>query len=127
MAKTLAAISPCTSQSNAAAATFRSSAIDVSGVDGGEITMKITNGASAPTMQCLGKILLCHKQGSMPAAAAEGTDWKVVAQFGGGVVASDIQRFSYKFGPEKAYLHVEFSGNTGQAVTVEALGTTFVY
>jgi hypothetical protein len=66
----------------------------------------------------------------MPAAAAEGTgdnDWKQIAEFNGGTLASASSRFSYRFGPEVAYLEVEFTGNTGQSVTVEAHATTYDY
>lgn len=66
----------------------------------------------------------------MPAAAGEGTgatDWKQVYEIGGGVLANASTRGVYRFGPEIAYLEIEFTGNTGQAVTVESYATTYVY
>lgn len=129
MAKTLAATAIVTSAANTAGSTTRGR-IDLTAVDGGIITLRLTNGGTGPTAQCVGRILVAHKQTSMPATAAEGTgdnDWKQVAEIGGGTTASASSRTSYRFGPEVAYAEVEFTGNTGQSVTVEAHATTFVY
>lgn len=129
MAKTQAATAIVSSASNASGATTRGR-IDLTAVDGGIVTLRITNGGTGPTTQCEGRILVAHKQASMPAAAAEGTadtDWKQVYAVGGGTTASASTRGVYRFGPEVAYVEVEFVGNTGQAVTVEAHATTYVY
>jgi len=129
MAKTQAATAIISSASNAAGATTRGR-IDLTAVDGGIITLRITNGGTGPTVQCEGRILVAHKQTSMPAAASEGTadtDWKQVYVIGGGSTASATTRGVYRFGPEVAYAEVEMTGNTGQAVTVEAHATTYVY
>lgn len=129
MAKTLARTAIVSSASNGVGSTTRGR-IDVSAVDGGILTWRITNGGTGPTVQAVARILVAHKDTSMPAAAAEGTadtDWKQVAEVGGGTTASVSTRGSYKFGPEVAYIEVEFTGNTGQAVTVEAHATTFTY
>lgn len=126
MAKTLAATAIVTSASNAAGATTRGR-IDLTGEAAGIITAAITNGATPPSVQCTIRILVAHKQTSMPAAASEGTadtDWKQVAEIGGGVTANAKTRLTYRFGPEIAYAEVEFVGNTVQAVTVEAHATT---
>ena len=72
--------------------------------------------------------MVARKQGSMPSAAAEGTGddaWKQVYVQGGGVTASAKTRGSYRFGPEVAYVQNEFTGNTGQSVTVECTGDTY--
>lgn len=129
MAKTLAATAIVSSVSNAAGATTRGR-IDLTAVDGAIITLRITNGGTGPTVQCEGRILIAHKQASMPAAAGEGaadTDWKQVYAIGGGTTASASTRTSYRCGPEVAYAEIEFTGNTGQAVTVEAHATTYLY
>ena len=129
MAKIQAATAIISSASNSAGSTTRGR-IDLTGVDGGIITLRITNGGTGPTVQCEGRILVAHKGSSMPAAAAEGTadtDWKQVYAFGGGTTASASTRGSFRFGPEIAYVEVEFTGNTGQAVTVEAHATTYTY
>ena len=129
MAKTQAATAIISSASQAAGGTTRGR-IDCTGVDGGIVTLRITNGGTGPTAQCEGRVLVAHKQSSMPAAAAEGTadgDWKQVYAIGGGTTANASARGVFRFGPEVAYVEVEFTGNTGQAVTVEAHATTYTY
>lgn len=129
MAKTQAATAIVSSASNTAGSTTRGR-LDCTAVDGGIVTFRITNGGTGPTVQCEARILIAHKGSSMPAAGAEGTgdlDWKQVYVIGGGTTASASTRGVYRFGPEVAYLEVEFTGNTGQAVTVEAHATTYTY
>ena len=118
------------SVSRAAGAAATRAAIDVSAVDGGRLTFRITNGSTGPSTPCFGRILVAHRGASMPAVAAEGTgdlDWKQISEIGAGIAANATVRGSYKFGPEEAYIMIEFAGNTGQAVTVEAHVTTFNY
>ena len=129
MAKTQTGAVVVSSAANTADSTTRGR-LDCTAVDGGILTMRITNGGTGPTAQCLGRILVAHKQSSMPAAGAEGTgdnDWKQVGEFAGGTLANASSRFAYRFGPEVAYIEVEYTGNIGQSVTVEAHATTFVY
>ena len=129
MAKTQAGTAIVSSAANTAGSTTRGR-LDCTAVDGGVVTIRLTNGATGPTVQAVGRILVAHKGSSMPAAAAEGTadtDWKQVVEVGGGVTASATTRFVYRFGPEVAYLEVEFTGNTAQSVTVEANATTYAY
>ncbi|HMN55628.1 MAG TPA: hypothetical protein PKE15_00140 [Ottowia sp.] len=129
MAKTLTGQVLVSSASNAAAATTRGR-LDCSSADGGMIRWRITNGGTGPTVQCEARILVARKQASMPAAAAEGTGddaWKRVYVMGGGTTASESARGSWRFGPEVAYIEIEFGGNTGQAVTVECTGDTYAY
>ena len=111
------------SASNAAGATSRGT-IDLSSAYGGIVTMKITNGGTAPTLQCEGRVLISHAD-TLPTAASAGADWKTVSRFGGGTTASGVTEQSFQFGPEVRHLEVEFTGNTGQAVTVEAVVTTY--
>lgn len=118
-----------TSATNAAAATTRGR-IDLTSYDGGILTYAITNGGTGPTVQCVARVLIAHKQTSMPSAAAEGTadtDWKQISEIGGGVTAGVKTRGSRPFGPEIAYLEIEFTGNTAQGVTVEAHVTPYSY
>ena len=112
-----------TSGSNAAGATTRGT-IDLSTTYGGIVTMKITNGGTGPTLQCEGRVLISHAD-TLPTAASAGTDWKTVWRFGGGTTASAVTEQSFQFGPEIRHLEVEFTGNTGQAVTVEAVASTY--
>ena len=111
------------SASNAAGATSRGT-IDLSSAYGGIVTMKITNGGTAPTLQCEGRVLISHAD-TLPTAASAGADWKTVWRFGGGTTASGVTEQSFQFGPEVRHLEVEFTGNTVQAVTVEAIVTTY--
>ena len=111
------------SASNAASATSRGT-IDLSSAYGGIVTMKITNGGTAPTLQCEGRVLIAHAD-TLPTAASAGADWKTVWRFGGGTTASGVTEQSFQFGPEVRHLEVEFTGNTVQAVTVEAVVTTY--
>jgi hypothetical protein len=129
MPKTQARTAIVTSASQAAGATTRGR-LDVSAVDGGIVTFRITNGGTGPTVQCVARVMVAHKDTAMPAAAAEGTGdlgWKQVYEIGAGLTANANARGVYRFGPEVAYIQIEFTGNTGQAVTVEAHATTFVY
>lgn len=111
------------SASNAAGATTRGT-IDLSATYGGIVTMKITNGGTGPTAQCEGRVLISHAD-TLPTAAGAGADWKTIWRFGGGTTNSAVTEQSFQFGPEVRHLEVEFTGNTGQAVTVEAIATTY--
>ena len=129
MAKTITAAVLVTSASNSAGSTTRGR-LDCSAADGGQIRWRITNGGTGPTVQCEARIMIARKQASMPAAAAEGTGddaWKQVFVMGGGTTASASTRGSYTFGPEVAYVQIEFTGNTGQSVTVECTGDSYAY
>lgn len=129
MAKTITGAVLVTSASNGAGSTTRGR-LDVSAADGGQIRWRITNGGTGPTVQCEARILVARKQASMPAAAAEGTGddaWKQVDVRGGSRTASATTRGVYTFGPEVAYVEIEFTGNTGQAVTVECTGDSYSY
>jgi hypothetical protein len=107
------------STSNAAAATTRGT-VDLRTAQGGMLTMKITNGGTGPTVQCEGRILAAHNAGATPTAASAGSDWKTLWRFGGGTTASAVTEQSFVADASIMHLEVEFTGNTGQAVTVEA-------
>lgn len=127
MAKTITGAALVSSAANTAGSTTRGR-LDVSSADGGMIRWRMTNGGTGPTVQCEARVLLARKQSSMPAAAAEGTgddDWKQVYVQGGGTTANASTRGSYRFGPEVAYVEIEFTGNTGQSVTVECTGDSY--
>jgi len=105
--------------SNAAAGTTRAT-IDLRTSGGGLLTMKITNGGVGPTVQCTCNILAAINDGATPAQASAGADWKTLWSFGGGVTASVITERSFNVSKDIQHLEVEFTGNTAQAVTVEA-------
>jgi len=129
MAKTLTAAALVSSASIAAGGTSRGR-LDCTGADGGELRVRMKNGATGPTEQCVCTVTKARKQSSMPAAGAPGTgddDWKIVYQVGGSVTANVETTFTYSFGPETGYIQVEFTGHTGQAVTAECTGDTYAY
>lgn len=131
MAKTLARTAVVTSSTQTAGTgNFTRGRLDCTSVDGGILTFRITNGATGPAAGCDARVLVAHKDSAMPAAASEGTadtDWKQVYVINGGTTNSATTRGVYRFGPEVAYLEIEFNGNTSQNVTVEAHATTFTY
>lgn len=108
-----------TSSSNTAGSTTRGT-LDLRTKHGGILTMKITNGATGPTIACTGNVLIAHNSGSTPTAASAGTDWKTLWSFAGLTSNSGIVERSIEIGPGVMHLEAEFTGNTGQAVTVEA-------
>lgn len=107
------------STSNAAGGTTRGTA-DLRTALGGILTMKIINGGTGPTVQCSCNVLVAHNSGATPSAASAGSDWKTLWTFGGTTTASTTTEQSMEIGPGVMHLEVEFTGNTGQAVTVEA-------
>jgi hypothetical protein len=114
------------SVSNAADATTRG-AIDVRERDGGLITIKMTNGATGPTVPCRARIMVAHTTGATPATAAAGADWKTVEIMIGATTNNAVIERKYDFGPAVKHVQVEFTANTVQAVTVEAIASTFSY
>lgn len=109
--------------SNAAGGVQRA-VLDIRGSLGGFVTMKISNGATGPTAQCEGRVLVAHNTGATPAAASAGADWKTVWKFGGGTANNGVTEsgaIEIPFGAQ--HVEVEFTGNTGQTVTVEAQAT----
>ncbi|MFZ5483481.1 MAG: hypothetical protein ACOZB0_04550 [Pseudomonadota bacterium] len=105
--------------SNVAGGTTRGT-LDLRTAMGGLLTLKITNGATGPTTQCVCTVHVAHNDGATPAAGAEGADWKRIFRVGGGTSNNGVTHQSYEFGPGVMHMQVEFTGNTGQAVTVEA-------
>jgi hypothetical protein len=119
MALTKTARTLLTSTSNAAAGTTRSTPIDLEAAYGGFLTIKMTNGGTGPTVQCVCNILVAHNA-TVPAAGSAGVDWKTIASYGGGTTASLVTEIGMPIDPSIMALEIEFTGNTGQAVTVEA-------
>lgn len=104
--------------SNAAAGTTRGT-IDLETTYGGMLTAKITNGATGPTVQCTCNVLITHNA-TVPAAGSAGADWKTIYTFGGGTTANAVTEMAIPIDASIMGLEVEFTGNTGQAVTVES-------
>lgn len=106
------------SSSNAAGATTRGT-LSLVTAQGGILTMKITNGATGPTIACTGNVLIAHNA-TTPTAASAGEDWKTLWSFSGLTTNNGIVERSIEIGPGVMQLEAEFTDNTAQAVTVEA-------
>ena len=87
---------------------------------GGSLTFKVTNGGTGPSAGCTINVLEAHNA-TLPTLASAGVDWKTIYSVTAGITASTVYEFPpFVFGPEIMNLEVEFTGNTSQAVTVEA-------
>lgn len=106
------------SSSNAAGATTRGT-LSLVTAQGGILTMKITNGATGPTIACTGNVLIAHNA-TTPTAASAGAAWKTLWSFSGLTTNNGIVERSIEIGPGVMQLEAEFTDNTAQAVTVEA-------
>lgn len=105
--------------SNAAGSTTRGTA-DLRTAQGGMLTVKITNGATGPTVPATVNILIAHNAGATPTAAAAGADWKTIWSFAASTGNNVVTEQSITIDPGVMHLEVEVTGNTGQAVTCEA-------
>ena len=126
MAATTTTLTPAdvvASATNTAGSTTRGTR-DMRGKHGGLLTLKITNGGTGPTVQCEGRVLVAHNSGTTPTAASAGSDWKTIASFGGGTTNSAVTEYSMVL-PPCCHVECEFTGNTGQSVTVEAVITDY--
>jgi hypothetical protein len=106
--------------SNAASATTEGTPVDLRTTQGGVLYARLTNGATGPTIQATIQVLAAYTSSATPTGAAEGADWKLLYEIGGGTAANDITRI--KGWPVPAgvmHLHGRVTGNTGQAVTCE--------
>ncbi len=105
--------------SNAAGSSTRG-ALDLRTAQGGLLTVKITNGATGPTVGATVNIAVAHNAGSTPATAAAGADWKTIWSFTATTTANAVLEQSLSVDPAAMHLQVEVTGNTGQAVTCES-------
>lgn len=115
MAITKAEVTILASTSVAAGSTFSSpgatsSAIDVRTYYGGDLTYKITNGASAP-----GVALTLRFE-----ASGDGTRWYNYQTVAGDLTASSVNSNTITLDRGVMYVRVIAYGNTTNAVTVEA-------
>ncbi|PTR17492.1 hypothetical protein C8R31_101656 [Nitrosospira sp. Nsp2] len=119
MALTKTAVTVVSSQTRTAGGAAVRGRADLADAYGAFLTIKITNGATGPAAQCVCKIMVAHNA-ALPAAAAEGADWKVIAQYGGGLTANAITEVGIPIDIAVMHLQVDFDDNTSQNVTVEA-------
>lgn len=106
--------------SNAAGATLLGTPVDLRTAVGGLLTIKTTN-SGALGVQATVSILVAHNDGTTPAAAVAGSDWKTVYQMGTGVVTGTVNEFPpYQVPQGVMHLNVVVTGNTTNAVVCEA-------
>lgn len=112
MAATKSAVTIQSSTSNSAGGTTTASSVDLTTAYGMLIAARITNGGSAPTTPCRFVVEVSHN----------GTDWFTLAEYAAGTTASTAYDFAADMPQATRYARTRFTGNTGQAVTVEAYG-----
>ena len=105
--------------SNAAGSTTRGTA-DLRTAQGGMLTVKITNGATGPTVPATVNILIAHNSGATPTGASAGADWKTIWSFAASTGNNVVTEQSITIDPGVMHLEFEVTGNTAQAVTCEA-------
>ena len=101
------------STSNGAGSTTTGSGVDLSTALGIAITARITNGGTGPTLPC-GVTIEVSSDG--------GTTWRPWASGTAGTANNAVYDFSFDIPPAVMRARSVFTGNTGQAVTVEAFG-----
>lgn len=97
------------SVSNAAAGTTNGTELDLSTKYGALVCAKLTNGATGPTVGCDFVVYV---------GEATGTKREFSRQTGG-VTNNGVYEFAVEIPPSVMFVNVTFTGNTGQAVTVE--------
>jgi hypothetical protein len=107
------------STSNAAGSSTRGTA-DLRTAQGGLLTVKVTNGATGPTVPATVNILVAHASGATPTAGAAGADWKTIWSFAASTGNNVVTEQSITIDPAVMHVEVEVTGNTAQAVTCEA-------
>jgi hypothetical protein len=112
MAATKTARTLQSSTSNGAGATTTSAAWNLSTAYGGVVQARVTNGTTGPTVPCSMTVNL----------SVDGSTWRQAAVYAAGTTANASYDFAVEIPPAAMYAEVVFSGNTAQAVTVEAYG-----
>lgn len=100
-----------TSTSNGAGAVTTSGSVNLTTAYAATVLAKITNGVTAPTAPCAATINV----------SADGSTWRQYAQQTAGLAGSGVYPMAFDLPLSVMYAQVVFSGNVGQAVTVEAL------
>lgn len=93
--------------------------LDLRTAYGGIVTMKISNGGTNLTSQCVCNVLIAHTTNTTPTGGAAGSDWKTIYSFGGGLNSNTVTEQSIILDASVMHAEVTFSGHN-QQVTVEA-------
>lgn len=99
--------------SNAAGASTPGTEIDLSTALGMAVTARVTNGGTAPSVGCTATLEV--REGGSGA-------WRPWAAATAGIAAGVSYDFAWEVPAAVIRARVTFAGNTGQAVTVEAIG-----
>lgn len=97
---------------NAAGASTTRATLNLTTALGLLLMARVTNGATAPTVGCTVLVEVSN----------DNVNWRQFQAPVGGTDNSGVYDFAIRIPPEVMYLGVTFTGNTGQAVTVEAVG-----
>lgn len=100
------------SASNAAGGTTTGTAVNLTTALGMLVTVKMTNGGTGPTVGCTCRIEVSN----------DNTNWKTYQSVTHDIVANGVNEWMFNLPPPTMYARSVFTGNTGQAVTVEAFG-----
>lgn len=90
--------------------TLGTGSADLTTALGGVVTAKITNGGTGPTVGCDFVVYV----------SGDGTNWKEFSRQTAPTTASGVFSFAVEIPAAVMYVCVQFTGNTGAAVTVEA-------
>lgn len=96
--------------SQSAGATTTASAVNLTDGYGAEIVGSITNGGTGPTTPAYVAL----------EESSDNSQWIEVERITAGVANSAVQPFKFVLGPACRYARLVSSGNTGQAVTLNA-------
>ncbi len=102
------------SASNAAGATATGGAVGLATGYGAIISVQITNGATGPTVGCT-----CTIEGTYDG----GTNWFPIKEMTAYITALAVYDWLVEIPMAVQEVRSVFTGNTGQAVTVEAVGS----
>lgn len=107
------AVAAQASASNAAGATATGAWVDLTDSYESSVLARITNGGTGPTAACTVRVDLSPDNGTTIYPGAGGSYSAMLA-------ASTVYAASFPLGGDARYARTVFSGNTGQAVTVQA-------
>lgn len=102
--------------SNAAASTTTGTVVNMTTAYGAEVTIKLTNGATAPTFAPVATVYI----------SGDNVNFKKFYQIGGDLVINSVNEFAIDIPASVMYLRVDVGANTGQAVTCEAFAQVLV-
>jgi len=101
------------------AATPQRAVLDLKSTFGGLLSVKITNGATGPTLPASVIVSIAHNA-TLPSAGALGADWKKFQKVTHNVTANSIGEWVFQIPQGVMGLQVEIGENTVQNVTGEA-------